>query len=550
MQRGFRERDRLLYVLSGRLAVAWTDFKCLYDQLTRTECYDHKFGRSNLLRVLQSLGHCEADFLDGKGTVYITEPILARLPWRGLPSAVLCGWRNPSTVEKLEETCDRLNLAIQKISVEEQVDCDSLTPSRITVTASTLDELEALARETDILFEPVPPSQRIMAVAASLADYRRTLLWQTKSELSWEQKIFDTKTFQFSSDAGPRPSRLVRYSNPQRRNSFLYLLWNQNQCAEVDLDFGRYIALENDCQQVVIFDPELHLFAHPSTVPLPALLARALVMCSGRAPGIRVAGEVKFSVYCMVPYSVARAVATKLGQELILGEFETLMHQVSVRNQVMTNEKRASTYRDSALVVQQTSDCMVSWLYEYNVGDDEYKCVSPFLGDEKHRPVKRPDWIIECINRAQFDKRIFGYLLGALERLSQDAKPDLLVVVPNVFNRGAKWVATELCRLTAGTKMIGADMLWRYQRKTVIDGTNFLFGRADWRTTPPFRVRNPEEFLGKHVLVLDVVFDSDSIPKSYANYLIHIGAARITYVSVLKTDSTATLFPCTVDRER
>jgi hypothetical protein len=553
LQPSFSESDRFLYVMSGKLTLSWRDFKALYDQLNLVRQQDLKFNRFNFLRTLQSLGHCDADFSDGKGTIFVAPPTLVRLPWRGLPTAVLCGARTPTTVGKMQDVCDRLNLAIENIRVTEQAERDRLTPTRITVVAEAVGEIQALARETDIFFDTTPGSQAIMAIAASVNDYKGTLSWNTETELAWEQTTFNTKTFQFKPEKSSQVVRFVRYTNPQRRNHFLHLLWNGDRCTEVELDFGRYMALDEDNEQVLVFDPKRHVFAHPATVPLPPLMARALTLCSGWAPCVRQFENRhdKWLMFEMVPYSVARAIASKLGQDMIIAELKAATEQIARRAQEETtttvNIQCGATQADGSQTEGHAAENSVRWLYEFSPGDDEYVCASQLLVDEKFRPVKKPEWIMHMIDRARSDHRSVLYLLGPIEHMIEECGAEVLLVIPSVFGRSLRLFGTELSRHSAKAKFVGEDMRWKPEGKGIIDGTELLFGLANWRDTPPMKIRNSGQIIGKHIFLLDAVFDSMAIPHSYANHLTHIGAAQVTYLSILKTLSTITFLQYMAD---
>src|SRR5262249_12744201 len=100
--------DYLLYTLSACREMSWHNFKNAFDALSLKYCPQdpYKTGearhvRWRTLRSLEWLGHAESAFEEGRSTLYAAPPVLARLPISGIPTAVLCGARSPSTAGTL-----------------------------------------------------------------------------------------------------------------------------------------------------------------------------------------------------------------------------------------------------------------------------------------------------------------------------------------------------------------------------------------------------------------------------------------------------------------
>jgi hypothetical protein len=321
LQNAFNASDKLLYTLSGKELISWREFKTLFDRFAIVdEEHTSQFSKSSLLRIMQSLGHCDADFSEGRANIHIAPMVFARLPWRGMPTAVLCGWRSPELISRLDEICSRLNLAVEQIAVNEQPSESGLVPVRISIVVDNVQQLQLLASESNTAFDPNPPCWSMLNMSGSLFEYAGKLAWDTYDDLSWSRRYFDPEQIKFREDFRPLERFLVRYENPQRGNSFVHLLVDGNRCAKVDVDFGRYLILSRQAKSLLFYDRNKNLFAAPLHAPLPPIMAKCLTLCSGWAP-YRIDTQ-HFGVtypllaFRMVPEQVALTIANKLGLEM------------------------------------------------------------------------------------------------------------------------------------------------------------------------------------------------------------------------------------------
>jgi hypothetical protein len=103
-------------------------------------------------------------------------------------------------------------------------------------------------------------------------------------------------------------------------------MWDSDKCAEIDVDWGRYLALHRAGFNVLYFDSTKHLLATPKSLPLPRLLARSVALCSGSSPRPLTSSSdgrlTNFVVYDLVPRCLADLVAAKLEQELFSSTFD------------------------------------------------------------------------------------------------------------------------------------------------------------------------------------------------------------------------------------
>ena len=323
--------DRLLYVLSAKQEMSWTAFKSAFGSLYTSianvsdlEKQNIKNKRLEVVRSLESLGHCDFDFIGNR--VYVAPPALVRLPCAGFPQAVLAGARSPQTLEQIKDICNSLG---NHIKVESQPDdILSLIPRRITVQVEDIEELRKIADSLKIHFKENPAAWEILNFSSSLQDYLATCKWSRDTELNWQRQTFNTNSLQFDSPQDTETNiRLSQYKNP-KRNTQNYYFWRDGQSTEIDRDWGRYAVLSAKHINILVYDKRKFMMVVPIGAKLPFLLERALTLCSGwYVPEYReridflakLLPKVKgFSLFQAIPPQIAEMAAAKLSQTLII----------------------------------------------------------------------------------------------------------------------------------------------------------------------------------------------------------------------------------------
>jgi hypothetical protein len=326
----YKVGDYLLYVASQRRELSWPLYKRILDTLVsslppdaavRREAVD--VVRRETFRQMDALGHWDVDFSNRMGRFVVASPSLARLPVSGLPRFVLLGSRAPVTLDILKQGVrnSRGRVALDSSRVDEP---SCLTPLRIELVGDDVADLERIASSTGIQFSQRPFAWQIADEAPSIQQTLAGLIWEARAEPTWPRRDFEVHRLAFLSSMVEANFRLSSYANP-RTTLALHLIWNGGLAAEIDRDWGRYLALARAGISVLWFDRVHSVLAVPNSVPLPRLYARVLTLCSGRpckltvlpqtsAPGRE--GHV-LKLYPGVPADVARAVASKLDQELM-----------------------------------------------------------------------------------------------------------------------------------------------------------------------------------------------------------------------------------------
>ena len=324
--------DILLYSLSAWRKTPWTTFKKCFDEVHRRHVVtsnrqEHEtavYFRWRALRLLSSLAHVDVKFEAQGINVFVAPPALAALPGFGIRRAVLCGARSPSTLGELRKAAGVEGAAI---STKAQTSLSPYAPARVEVKADNDERIRATAGRMGMPYLDQPPARSLAHVSASLEEYCRNLSWSTDEDLNWQREDFNADSRRFhAAGETPNGTRLSRYQDPNT-TIWRYRLWRDGQFAELEPDWGRYAVLSACSIRNLQYDPAKREVLVPLATPLPALLARALGLCSGYAP--RVGGRSRetdpdlrtpLEVFRDVPPSIFRLVADKVGQrELVLG---------------------------------------------------------------------------------------------------------------------------------------------------------------------------------------------------------------------------------------
>ncbi len=323
----------LIYAMStkGELRIEQFNeiFKTVY--LPAADSKEEGMDTTQLVRLLDSLGYCEFDFKSR--TVFMCPPRLVLLPAYGLPKAVLTGARTPALIAKIKAAVKiHKDKAICIFATQRNKNIN--IPFSIVIEAIDISTIEDVGREAGVagrLERPV--AWDLVNASSSLDERRKSLEFKTMDELNWTSRIFDPAQLAFSrSCEHPRGLKFVKYKDPVTQQP-LHWLWENGNAAEVDLDWGRYLALASGSVNVLLYDKGHHKLAVPLYVPLPCLLARAITMCTGMAPVIlrteekieAIPANYPIQIYSGVPPAIAGLIAEKLGQNIVEANFENLI---------------------------------------------------------------------------------------------------------------------------------------------------------------------------------------------------------------------------------
>lgn len=315
--------DILLFALSTWRQTSWRKFKQCFDELQRNSAGTVGYGPSETaavqrwraVRELSALGHIDLEVEPDSIRLHVAPPVLAALPRLGFPKAVLCGARSPNFMENLQAEAQSTGV---EALIDAQASASPSAPARVVLRAEDGTWIKTVADRIGARYVDTTPAHQLAQVSVSLSEYLQRVKWSNEPELNWCCEDFDTGQFQFRAPREIRPDqRLSRYRDP-RTTIWHYRLWQNNQSAEVDQDWGRYTILATINQRVIQYSPDTGDVFVPLGAPLPTLLARAFGLCSGHCPAV--ADEVqtnplgRYLRFIGVPPSVFNKVAAKLDQ--------------------------------------------------------------------------------------------------------------------------------------------------------------------------------------------------------------------------------------------
>jgi len=281
-------------------------------------------ARQQVIRILDSLGYCEFDF-DNR-MVHMCKPSLVLLPEFGLPKALLVGARTPQLEKKLKASVkERRRKAI--LDHLQHSWNNTGIPTGLCIQAMDKTIIQEIADEAGIDCDVTTPAAwRLADMSATLDEVKYELNFEKRVEPGWNKRAFNIERLMFSSYTSEDSSQcLVEYRNPITKQLY-HWIWNGDDAAEINRDWGRYTVLANSGRRIVMFDEKQFKMAVPVTVPLPCLLARAMALCSGTPPSTvtsckknigAIPPEHPLQVYSGVTPEIAQLIAGKLNQKLL-----------------------------------------------------------------------------------------------------------------------------------------------------------------------------------------------------------------------------------------
>jgi hypothetical protein len=282
--------------------------------------------RYRLARYFEELAHCEFDYR--KRRIYCCRPELVLLPGRGCFSAFLAGARIPSMLKKLQEFKDSYKEEIE-ISMLQMDRLGIPLPERFCISVIRKELLKQISRELNINFNgDSPAAWLLLNTTVDLIEYENSLNKVVYGDLNWSRRVFSRDDMYFINNPSQDSNGLIEYRDPISQKK--YYLWNiDGVAAEVDRDWGRYLALRDCKKPVLIYDKEKHILGTPSTTPLPRMIARAATLCSGYPmeqvrikPDEKSQSTIKYDIYYGVPQKMAIIISNKVSQHLYSYKFE------------------------------------------------------------------------------------------------------------------------------------------------------------------------------------------------------------------------------------
>lgn len=290
----------LLAYLSEARSGSWGKFRAALDWVAGAEDEPMPSVRA---RGLSVLGHVEFAFY-GDLRWAVCPPVLAWLPRREEPTAVLCGARTERLVDLLRKRAAEAGLAVQQ-----RAQPGGEGPGAIFVAAPDREAGEELSRLSGLPSQ-INAAGFLAGCLPSLDGYAR-LVREVPGPSGYEIEAFDTERVRWSEANGASGDGLYRYKYYRPE----YRLRTGGRDLKVTREAGVYLLLRQEGRKVLRYDPAGRELAVPAAAPLPDLHARSATLCSGLLPAFGRRDGIPYHLYGGVPSGIALAIMKKLDQD-------------------------------------------------------------------------------------------------------------------------------------------------------------------------------------------------------------------------------------------
>ncbi len=251
---------------------------------------------------LEKLAHAEFSAAASGHAWRVAPPVLAAGKVRsdGSIRAVLCGARTPAMVERLRAAVSEVEL-----TTREQPE----GPDLVQVVAPSSGDLERLAASAGVRVQPNAP----LALLCWATPPKRAQLQSASIPLGgWTASEFSKPALQWR-PASPRAAREARSGLFRFRSDYetVHILIKDGAAWACDPAAAKYRILRPR-NRVLAYSAADRVLSVRATCRPPALVERALVLCSGLLPEYRDG----VLLYCEVDREVAQAAASVLGQRI------------------------------------------------------------------------------------------------------------------------------------------------------------------------------------------------------------------------------------------
>lgn len=308
------KQDLLLAYLSEKGQGSWRELKDAWTWLTG-DSQDPGDAAWIAARDLTALGHLEVSWGD-EITWAAAPPLLTMLPRSG-GRALITGARTrhlygpgpdaASTGGLLFEVAKELDVWIDECA-------STVGPTTLYAACESERDAQALADALQIGYT----YEVAEVLAGLLPDLHMALALSPAGELprGFDTERFDPDEVEWVPVEGAEGYGLFRCRTYQ---GHVHALYGPTGSQRVVREVGVYEVLRWEQRSVLAYDPDRYELLVPGVAALPALHARAAVLCSGRLPARRFprAREVELH-HPNVPPDIAEQIASALQQDLLL----------------------------------------------------------------------------------------------------------------------------------------------------------------------------------------------------------------------------------------
>jgi hypothetical protein len=311
--------NELILWLSARVQGSWEQFKSAVEALHLPEEETSGAGPSEedsrqaglplhleLRLMLERLGHAEFFCKGCEGGWRITPPVWAASGPKEPASAVLCGARTLSLLQRLRSA----NLGAVALLVDEP----TTAPTIYHLTAPSHDALQAAAATTRIRVQVDAPRAILCALSPVCGAFEE--IAELPLGRDWVVEKFDTQTLRWKSssreDGRIARDGVFRFRLPYQRRHFLR---RRGRSYEMEGAAAKYALLRRHRRNVFHYSSTSKECKVPASCRPPTLVERALILCSGRLPVFESSDATL--TYGSISGETARLAARLLDQELL-----------------------------------------------------------------------------------------------------------------------------------------------------------------------------------------------------------------------------------------
>jgi len=308
-ERRVMSHDQFLLWLSERGTGSWESFKAAHSWLFGQASQDRRPRPSWTAYLLSSLGHLEVDWRDGAWSA--TAPCVAGLPSAGA-TAVLVGSRPKVLIDRVTRYSSP-DVTLDLMSVEHS---RADGPTGFYIQYESAPAVEMFSARIGARFEPAPAA-RLSRTLPSIDSFVASARITADPPRGYSVERLDPVALTWVTHDGPLRLGLYKYKG---YGVDQFRFFDGTATRDVDRDVGVWATLRAAGVRAVRYEREEinGTLVVPWIARLPLLQARTAVLCSGLPP--RGAWGAPWIRYVNVPRSIARRIASSLGQELLISE--------------------------------------------------------------------------------------------------------------------------------------------------------------------------------------------------------------------------------------
>lgn len=257
--------------------------------------------------------------------IVLNPPQFIYIPTLRGRKVLLIGARDSALIETIINAAPKRNLQVE-ISKQFSSNERLLLPDVITIKAYKQNSdnfseksLKEFADEMRIKFiDNSLPQIAFLNFSANITEYESLLQHIDENDYDWARFRFNTETLKFEKseeETIDKSFSLLQYK--LNEYTYQYKLWKNNNCYQIDMNWGKFIALKHFKKNVILFDDAHNKVAIPIELPLPRLLSESIMLLSGFAPDFKVIEEKKYRIYENIPSIFTTNLFSRLGQKPI-----------------------------------------------------------------------------------------------------------------------------------------------------------------------------------------------------------------------------------------